>query len=70
MTGARQESDESCGLVFRSAFPEILKATTELRTAESDEIKVLGAPHYEVFAERFAKIAVQQKREESLDSPL
>jgi integrase len=35
--GARQESDESCGLVFRSAFPEILKATTKLGAAESDD---------------------------------
>ena len=31
--GARQESDESCGPSFRSAFPEVLKATTELGTA-------------------------------------
>ena len=35
--GARQESDESCGLLFRSAFPEVLKATTKLGTAESDD---------------------------------
>ena len=35
--GARQESDESCGPPFRSAFPEVLKATTELGTAESDD---------------------------------
>src|SRR6267378_2930369 len=35
--GAPQESDESCGPAFRSAFPEVLKATTKLRTAESDD---------------------------------
>src|SRR5258707_675200 len=35
--GARKESDESCGPPFRSAFPEVLKATTELGTAESDD---------------------------------
>ena len=35
--GAPQESDESCGPTFRSAFPEVLKATTKLRTAERDD---------------------------------
>jgi hypothetical protein len=35
--GARQESDESCGPQLGSAFPEILKATTKLGTAESDD---------------------------------
>ncbi len=35
--GVRQKSDESCGLPFRSAFPEILKAATQLGTAESDD---------------------------------
>src|SRR6266581_7951309 len=36
-SGARQESDRSCGPPFRSAFPEVLKATTKLRTTESDD---------------------------------
>lgn len=35
--GAPQESDESCGPTFRSAFPEVLKATTKLGTTESDD---------------------------------
>ena len=35
--GAPQESDESCGPQFRSAFPEGLKAATQLGTAESDD---------------------------------
>src|SRR4029077_20402725 len=35
--GARQESDGSCGLLFRSPFPEILKAATKLRTAKRDD---------------------------------
>src|SRR5438552_410974 len=35
--GARQESDGSCGRLFGSAFPEVLKATTELGTGESDD---------------------------------
>lgn len=35
--GARQESDESCGPLFRSAFPKVLKAPAELGTAEGDE---------------------------------
>src|SRR5206468_4553752 len=37
LRGARQESNKSCGSPFRSAFPEILKATTKLGTAESDD---------------------------------
>src|SRR5258708_19246647 len=44
-TGARQESDESCGPLFRSAFPEVLKATTQLGTAESDDgVGALNGP--------------------------
>ena len=31
--GARQESDESCSLLFGSTFPEVLKATAELGAA-------------------------------------
>src|SRR5216684_1476691 len=43
--GARQESDESCGPLFRSAFPEVLKATTQLGTAESDDgVGALNGP--------------------------
>src|SRR6266853_4232315 len=43
--GARQESDESCGPLFRSAFPEVLKATTQLGTAESDDgVGALNSP--------------------------
>ena len=35
--GAPQESDESRGLLFGSALPEVLKATAKLGTAESDD---------------------------------
>src|SRR5258708_32464030 len=42
-TGARQKSDESCGPQLGSAFPEVLKAPTKLRTAESDD--GVGAAH-------------------------
>ncbi len=43
--GAPQESDESCGPLFRSAFPEVLKATTQLGTAESDDsVGALNSP--------------------------
>src|SRR5258708_18059647 len=35
--GARQESDGSWGGLFRSTFPEVLKATTELGTEESND---------------------------------
>ena len=42
---APQESDESCGPLFRSAFPEVLKATTQLGTAESDDgVGALNGP--------------------------
>jgi hypothetical protein len=44
-SGAPQESDESCGPLFRSAFPEVLKATTQLGTAESDDsVGALNSP--------------------------
>src|SRR5712691_11835864 len=43
--GVPQESDESCGPLFRSAFPEVLKATTQLGTAESDDgVGALNSP--------------------------
>src|SRR6267154_3159751 len=41
--GAPQESGGSCGPLFGSPFPKVLKATTKLRTTESDD--GVGAAH-------------------------
>ncbi len=49
--GVRLESDGSCSPLFRSAFPEVLKATTELRAAESDD--GVGAWHGPVHSGAF-----------------
>src|SRR5260370_28177739 len=42
-SGAPQESGGSCGPLFGSPFPKVLKATAKLRTTKSDD--GVGAAH-------------------------
>ena len=66
-SGARQESDESCGPLFRSAFPEVLKATTEFRAAKGDD--GVGAVNGPVHPSRVGTRKIFQKNSAYKQAP-